>query len=175
MPSVVLQRKNWCFSAFGADPGLVRQPPWIRRLAGYTNHVADCLKLIVDFVQKPHHGAERDYFQEKHKSSRSRFASRSYGVPSRFLREIPSSVSTGRGERGAASSDTDTRLDYSYAQGEPGEAPELAIGLRVRHPIFGPGTVQGIAGSGPSTKLRIRFERAGLKTLMLRYANLELG
>ena len=66
-------------------------------------------------------------------------------------------------------------LDYSYAQDAPSDMPELAVGLRVRHPIFGTGTVQEISGSGPGTKLRIRFERAGLKTVMLKYANLELG
>jgi PcrA/UvrD tudor domain len=47
--------------------------------------------------------------------------------------------------------------------------------LRVRHPVFGFGTVAGVIGSGPGQKLRIQFDRAGLKTVMLRYANLELG
>jgi hypothetical protein len=37
------------------------------------------------------------------------------------------------------------------------------------------GTVAGVIGSGPGQKLRIQFDRAGLKTVMLRYANLELG
>jgi DNA helicase-2/ATP-dependent DNA helicase PcrA len=45
----------------------------------------------------------------------------------------------------------------------------------VRHPIFGPGTVLGVSGSGPGQKLRVRFERVGVKTLVLRFANLELG
>jgi DNA helicase-2/ATP-dependent DNA helicase PcrA len=48
-------------------------------------------------------------------------------------------------------------------------------GLRVRHPIFGPGTILEVSGSGPNQKLRIRFERAGVKTVVTRYANLELG
>jgi hypothetical protein len=30
-----------------------------------------------------------------------------------------------------------------------------------------------VAGSGPSTKLKIQFDRAGVKTLLLRFANLE--
>jgi DNA helicase-2/ATP-dependent DNA helicase PcrA len=51
----------------------------------------------------------------------------------------------------------------------------VAPGLRVRHPIFGSGTILEVSGSGPNQKLRIRFERAGVKTVVARYANLELG
>ena len=47
--------------------------------------------------------------------------------------------------------------------------------MRVVHPIFGAGTVQDVIGRGPGQKLRIRFERAGVKTVLVRYANLELG
>ena len=51
----------------------------------------------------------------------------------------------------------------------------VAPGLRVRHPIFGPGTILEVSGAGANQKLRIRFERAGVKTVVTRYANLELG
>jgi len=44
----------------------------------------------------------------------------------------------------------------------------------VRHPIFGRGQIVSVLGSGPSQKLRVRFERAGLKTLVARFAKLEL-
>ena len=109
-------------------------------------------------------------------AERFRFGSRSYGIPSRFLKEIPESVVETAG--GAMSSPTprgDSHYDYTYAQSEPGEATEVAPGLRVRHPHFGPGVVLSVVGAGPSQKLKIRFERAGVKTLMVRYANLELG
>ena len=105
-------------------------------------------------------------------AERLRFGSRSYGVPSRFLREIPSAVvdvaASVRGEPAAGESS----LDYSYGQDEE---VGLQPGLRVRHPVFGTGTVLAVSGSGPGTKLRIRFERAGVKTVVLRFANLELG
>ncbi len=55
------------------------------------------------------------------------------------------------------------------------DAGDLAPGLRVRHPIFGPGTVVEVVGHGGGQKLRIKFERAGVKTIVVRYANLELG
>jgi DNA helicase-2/ATP-dependent DNA helicase PcrA len=78
-------------------------------------------------------------------------------------------------ESARASFDTSPEVDYSYDQSAPDEAATIAVGLRVRHPVFGFGTVAGVIGSGPGQKLRIQFDRAGLKTVMLRYANLELG
>jgi DNA helicase-2/ATP-dependent DNA helicase PcrA len=106
-------------------------------------------------------------------AERLRYGARSWGVPSRFLREIPSEVlaaSAAPREARAASGPT---LDYSYAQDEG--AGVVGPGLRVRHPIFGPGTILEVSGQGAGQKLRIRFERAGIKTVVARYANLEIG
>ena len=64
-------------------------------------------------------------------------------------------------------------LDYSVAQDEGDEATALERGLRVRHPIFGYGTVMEAIGQGAGRKLRIRFDRAGVKTVLVRFANLE--
>jgi hypothetical protein len=77
-----------------------------------------------------------------------------------------------RSRRAAAG---DSEYDYSFAQSAPGEAGEdgIARGMRVRHPHFGVGVVLTVSGSGPSQKLKVDFERAGLKTLMLKYASLE--
>ena len=105
-------------------------------------------------------------------NERLRFGSRTYGVPSRFLREIPEEVLQGGVPRTTAVPDEDASLDYSYAQEDAGD---VAPGLRVRHPVFGVGTVMQVMGSGASQKLRIRFERVGLKTVLVRFANLELG
>jgi DNA helicase-2/ATP-dependent DNA helicase PcrA len=103
---------------------------------------------------------------------RHRFGARSHGTPSRFLREIPRAALGGAAAAAADEGPFGAALDYSYAQDE---APGLEAGLRVRHPIFGPGTVIAVSGSGANQKLRIRFERAGVKTILLRFANLELG
>jgi DNA helicase-2/ATP-dependent DNA helicase PcrA len=109
-------------------------------------------------------------------SERFRFGSRSYGVPSRFLQEIPpGALVEALGRRSGDGRTSETTLDYSYAQAAAGESPELAPGLFVRHPIFGRGTILAVVGSGPGQKLRIKFERAGVKTIVLRFANLELG
>jgi DNA helicase-2/ATP-dependent DNA helicase PcrA len=104
-------------------------------------------------------------------AERLRYGARSWGVPSRFLREIPTEVLAAAPREARAPSGPS--LDYSYAQDDG--AGVVAAGLRVRHPIFGPGTILEVSGSGPGQKLRIRFERAGVKTVVARYANLELG
>jgi DNA helicase-2/ATP-dependent DNA helicase PcrA len=108
---------------------------------------------------------------------RRRFGSRSFGVPSRFLREIPPSVLEGEPPDARDPLDGPT-VDYSYAQddpGESGEGPGLAPGLRVRHPVFGWGAIVRVRGSGLAAKLDIKFDRVGVKTVMLKYANLDLG
>jgi DNA helicase-2/ATP-dependent DNA helicase PcrA len=106
-------------------------------------------------------------------AERLRYGSRSYGVPSRFLNEIPSEVIANAAPAAASRAAGGPRLDFSYAQEEAGGV--VAPGLRVRHPIFGPGTIVKVTGAGANQKLDIRFERAGLKTIVTRYANLELG
>jgi DNA helicase-2/ATP-dependent DNA helicase PcrA len=103
---------------------------------------------------------------------RRRFGSRSFGAPSRFLREIPPEVVAGRVAEPRAFEGRS--LDYSYAEAEPAEGV-AAAGMRVRHPVFGAGTILEVTGRGPGQKLRIRFDRAGVKTIVVRYANLELG
>ncbi|NRA00920.1 MAG: DUF3553 domain-containing protein, partial [Myxococcales bacterium] len=114
-------------------------------------------------------------------AERVRYGSRSYGVPSRFLKEIPEDVVDEivaphrRRSRGGAASTGGSSIDYSYSQEQASENGEVTPGLRVRHPVFGRGTVLAVSGSGLDQKLRIRFERAGVKTVMVRYANLELG
>ncbi len=104
---------------------------------------------------------------------RRRFGTSSQGSPSRFLSEIPREALGGAPAVARAQAAEGRSLDYSYGQDDA--PPGLEVGLRVRHPIFGPGTILGVSGSGAGQKLRVRFERAGVKTLVLRFANLEFG
>ena len=66
------------------------------------------------------------------------------------------------------------RVEYGDAQWGGDELPPLRKGSRVAHPVFGDGTVQEVVGAGAEAKLHIRFDRAGAKTLKLKYAQLEL-
>ncbi len=109
-------------------------------------------------------------------AERSRFGSRTRVLPSRFLREIPREVleADWGGSAPAGRAGGEPQLDCSYSQDAGGE-PVLAPGLRVRHPVFGPGTLLAVSGDGAGRKLRIRFDRGDEKTVVLRYAQLELG
>jgi DNA helicase-2/ATP-dependent DNA helicase PcrA len=67
----------------------------------------------------------------------------------------------------------DLAYDYSVSQEVP-ELPELAEGVRVRHPRFGAGTVTELQGGGVELKAVIEFESVGRKKVVVRYANLSL-
>ena len=48
----------------------------------------------------------------------------------------------------------------------------LKVGSVVLHDRFGQGVVQSIEGSGIDAKATVRFDNAGTKVLMLRFARL---
>jgi DNA helicase-2/ATP-dependent DNA helicase PcrA len=117
-------------------------------------------------------------------AERLRYGDRTYQTPSRFLQEIPDELietlgtaTSGARSRGGMSSGTSqsSRFDYSYNQQEDYEAGGVGVGARVRHPVFGRGEVLAVLGTDLNQKLRIKFERAGVKTVMVRFANLELA
>lgn len=117
-------------------------------------------------------------------AERFRFGDRTYQSPSRFLQEIPDELiqtlgTASRGSRSSSSSSSSStsssRFDYSYAQEEAGEGEGVQVGTRVRHPVFGRGEVLAVVGVDLNQKLRIKFERAGVKTILVRFANLEMA
>jgi len=48
------------------------------------------------------------------------------------------------------------------------------VGQRVKHPMFGVGTVLAVGGSGQNTKATVEFSNGKRKQLMLAYARLEI-
>jgi len=54
------------------------------------------------------------------------------------------------------------------------EEDGLYPGARVRHPVFGVGTVEALSGSGENRRAVVRFPHVGRKLLLLRYARLQL-
>ena len=118
-------------------------------------------------------------------SQRMQYGERSYQSPSRFLQEIPDECiqnlgSAARGPRTRTGSPrSGSQFDYSYGQDAvPDDGPGdggVAVGTLVRHPVFGRGQVLAVLGTDLNQKLRIKFERAGVKTVMVRFANLELA
>jgi len=114
--------------------------------------------------------------------SRSVFGQRRLSEPSRFLLEIPrdqvEATADGRLPVIAASA---PRRRYGAARGfTPAPAPsaealkELRPGVRVRHPLFGVGTVLRSEAAGEDLKVTVSFPGVGAKRLVARYAGLEL-
>ena len=130
-------------------------------------------------------------------SVRRLFGTSRANPPSRFLEEIPAELIIGRrfsprpsspypvsrpGSTPAPTRSPDrqefvesVRVDYSESQVDyDDDAPALRAGMRVEHPVFGRGVIGDVIGSGKSAKAHIRFERVGIKTIVLRYAQLRI-
>ena len=96
-----------------------------------------------------------------------------YGIPSRFLREVPASllnevrprVQVSRPASGFA-----TRPAPGHASLE---TPGLKLGQTVTHAKFGPGVVTDYEGSGAHARVQVNFANEGSKWLVLAYANLQ--
>jgi ATP-dependent DNA helicase UvrD/PcrA len=107
-----------------------------------------------------------------------------YGVrqetrPSRFLAEVaPDLIRRLRPESDSTAlrppSPREPYIDYSDSQlpDEVLSADRLAVGARVSHQTFGIGVVRRREGRGEAAKAWVNFERAGLKLLVLKFANL---
>jgi DNA helicase-2/ATP-dependent DNA helicase PcrA len=102
--------------------------------------------------------------------SRRLHGTETYPLPSRFLREIPTSVIEEVRSRPAVS------RPY-LAPAAPWPAGQsvggLLLGQRVAHPKFGEGVVLNAEGQGASARVQVHFEGAGSKWLVLAYANLQ--
>ena len=93
-----------------------------------------------------------------------------YGMPSRFLREIP----------GHLLNEVRPRVQVARPMAAPPRAahpvleqPALKLGQAVTHASFGRGVVTDYEGSGAHARVQVNFEQAGSKWLVLAYANLQ--
>jgi DNA helicase-2/ATP-dependent DNA helicase PcrA len=64
---------------------------------------------------------------------------------------------------------------YRYEDEDQSTGLTLKLGMKVRHPQFGIGTVLSIEALSDDTKLVVRFASSGPKTLRAKYARLELA
>lgn len=95
-----------------------------------------------------------------------------YGLPSRFLREIPPHLLNEVRPR--------VQVSRPYASPSPSrifghagvEAPPIKLGANVVHPKFGAGVVTDYEGSGAHARVQVQFDAEGSKWLVLAYANL---
>jgi DNA helicase-2/ATP-dependent DNA helicase PcrA len=120
--------------------------------------------------------------------SRAVFGQRKTSQPSRFLAELPEAGLERSGglfasaqwpasaARGAATPAWVLSAAAAVATPAPGDldAGEMRPGARVRHPLFGVGTVLRREGDGADLKLTVSFPGVGAKKLVARFAGLEL-
>ena len=115
--------------------------------------------------------------------SRQVFGQRRLSEPSRFLEEIPQDRLKRTGgapavsARGAARARPTAGPSPAPVGAPVGPAPDegdLRPGVRVRHPLFGVGTVLRREGTGDDLKLTVSFPGVGAKKLVARFAGLEL-
>jgi DNA helicase-2/ATP-dependent DNA helicase PcrA len=117
--------------------------------------------------------------------SRQVFGQRRLSEKSRFLEELPEelleksggqqALQPWRAERPAWARERPPAPTSGDAPARPlGEAGAIRAGARVRHPLFGVGTVLRREGDGDDFKVTVSFPGVGAKKLVARYAGLEV-
>jgi DNA helicase-2/ATP-dependent DNA helicase PcrA len=127
--------------------------------------------------------ARRRIFGEYQSSEPSRFIDE---VPAELVERITPSYSSsgyqgnfphyefrtnpyGRGGHKAKES----TATYAYEDEDQSTGMALRLGMKVRHPQFGVGTVLSVEALDDDTKLVVRFNAVGTKTLRAKFAKLE--
>ncbi len=132
-----------------------------------------------------------------HTEARRLYGSMQWNAPSRFLEEIPSELCELVGyddvaeeepvapRHGAwAAEETSQEIEREDAHGaggsggrgaSPPDTDDLSVGARVRHPLWGAGTVRLSEGRGERQKVVVHFPSVGMKKLLVQQARLERG
>ncbi len=94
-----------------------------------------------------------------------------YGIPSRFIGELPAELVEEIRPAARVSRPVATPGSNRFREEAPGG---IRLGQRVRHNQFGEGVVLNHEGHGSHARVQVNFEDAGPKWLVLAYARLEL-
>jgi DNA helicase-2/ATP-dependent DNA helicase PcrA len=97
-----------------------------------------------------------------------------YGLPSRFLREIPAPLIHEIRPKIQVSRpmyQAQPRRNWGHAALQ--ESPGLRLGQNVVHATFGSGVVVDLEGTGAHARVQVNFDDVGSKWLVLAYANLQ--
>jgi DNA helicase-2/ATP-dependent DNA helicase PcrA len=112
-----------------------------------------------------------------HAQSRMLHGQVRYGIPSRFLDEIPEALlkrlnSKPIAKNYASGGNYQSTSNQTIAPSQANNYP-FKIGSSVRHAKFGEGVVVTYEGNGENLVIKINFGNQGLKTLAMEYARLE--
>ncbi len=98
-------------------------------------------------------------------------------IPSNFLAELPPELLDADRPEDFSRQPLDRLRAGIPAAPTPtanGTSARYCRGMRVLHPTFGEGIIEGIEGRGADTKLQVHFHTAGKKLLMVRFAPLQV-
>ncbi|MDE1209820.1 DNA helicase II [Vibrio aestuarianus] len=96
-----------------------------------------------------------------------------YHKPSRFIRELPEAcLDEVRMKAQVSRPASAGRFSQSVVK-ETFNETGFSLGARVKHPIFGEGTIINFEGSGPQSRVQVAFNGEGIKWLVTAYAKLE--
>lgn len=104
------------------------------------------------------------------------FGHEAYQRPSRFLEEIPKEYLE-EIRLGRSNESTMTQGYSKSSQRSSVPVPtqsQYGLGKRVRHPKFGEGVVLNCEGDLEEGRVQVKFKQAGVKWLLIQYANLEM-
>ncbi|UFQ97859.1 DNA helicase II [Pseudomonas wenzhouensis] len=136
------------------EPGRLEEE---RRLA-YVGITRAMQKLVISYAE-----------------TRRLYGSETYNKVSRFVREIPAPLIQEVRLSNSVSRPVSTSSmgGGSLFAGSAVPQTPFNLGQRVRHSLFGEGTILNFEGSGAQARVQVNFENEGSKWLMLAYAKLE--
>lgn len=107
--------------------------------------------------------------------TRRLYGSETYNKVSRFVREIPAPLIQEVRLSNSVSRPVSTSSmgGGSLFAGSAIPQTPFNLGQRVRHSLFGEGTILNFEGAGAQARVQVNFENEGSKWLMLAYAKLE--
>ncbi len=114
-----------------------------------------------------------------HAERRRVFGNEQYNLPSRFLGNIPGEL-TDPQEGMFGPVIREEKFDFNFTPRTNKEfiledaSNPYKIGTKVKHPIFGMGTIRGCEGNAENRKLTIAFHNGDLKKLVAKFSNLTI-
>jgi len=99
-------------------------------------------------------------------------------IESGFIRELPDSVVRDDRVRGPRWDENEMDADQGESTDDGVDAPPggsgMKAGMRVQHPLFGLGVIETLSPRGSSTMVRVKFQKVGVKSLVLEFARLQV-
>ena len=124
----------------------------------------------------PRHIVVRDYLSPRAVGSKDYASSPFSGLGGRTGRRQRSKKGrayAGRHPTGRSAAKSAAPARFSGPT-RPATHADLLEGATVIHPMFGPGKIADATGAGDKLKLEIRFNKAGTKSVIAKYAKLEV-